>query len=192
MFSAPHAVLQTRNGSLKAAERYTGMLCLLLNRRAGCPCIYKASHRNDDANFDPRSDYRDALCRYINEKKVRYLLDLHQLRPSRPMDVCLGTGLGKNLLGRDDVLTAAESAFREKGFAPVTVDTPFSASGRNTVSATVARVCAVPALQIELNSRLLMEDDPGERFVAVMAALYDLCRTLSQLPSGDIRKGTKC
>ena len=33
LMSAPHAVLQTRSGRIKAAERYTGMLCLLLNRR---------------------------------------------------------------------------------------------------------------------------------------------------------------
>ena len=66
LLSAPHAVLQTRGGRIKQAERYTGMLCRLLNAHAGCPCIYKSRHLGDDANYDSVSDYRDALCAYAS------------------------------------------------------------------------------------------------------------------------------
>ena len=65
LVSAPHAVLQTRSGRLKAAERYTGMLCLMLNRRHDVPGIYKSRHLMDDAKHDPSSPYRDEVCRLI-------------------------------------------------------------------------------------------------------------------------------
>ncbi len=66
LISAPHAMLQTRNGCVKCAERFTGMLCRLMHERINCPVIYKTRHLRDDANHDPVSDYRDALCRYVN------------------------------------------------------------------------------------------------------------------------------
>ena len=79
MLSAPHAMLQTRNGSIKCAERFTGMLCRLMHERIGCPVIYKTRHLRDDANFDPVSDYRDALCRYVKAQGVRLVID--QVQP---------------------------------------------------------------------------------------------------------------
>ena len=77
-----------------------------------------------------------------------------------------------------------KDAFVKRGFAPVTVDTPFSASGPHTVSAAVARTCAIPAIQVEMNSRLLMEDDPRERFPAVLDALRDIRRALDRPAPG--------
>lgn len=95
LVSAPHAVLQTRSGRLKAAERYTGMLCLMLNRRHDVPGIYKSRHLMDDANHDPSSPYRDEVCRLIREGGIRCVLDLHQLRPDRSMALCIGHGWGR-------------------------------------------------------------------------------------------------
>lgn len=180
LLSAPHAVFQTRNGAMKAAERYTGMLCLLLHNRYGYPCIFKTGNRNDDANFDPHSDYRDALCAFVKQNGIRCVLDLHQLHPDRPMDLCLGTGQRANLLGQDEIVTIVQAGFQAWAFGPITVDKPFAASGKNTVCATVTRTCAIPSLLIELNSRLLMEDHPKQRFQAMMDALNHICQELNQ------------
>ncbi|MDD3335748.1 MAG: hypothetical protein PHI98_09595 [Eubacteriales bacterium] len=181
MLSAPHAVLQTRNGRPKQAERYTGMLARLLNQQEGTPCIYKTLHLADDANHDEQSDYRDRLCDYIRENCIRCLLDLHQLSPTRPMDLCLGTGKGQNLHGQNEVVKILQAAFLAHAFSRQTVDDPFSASGIHTVSSTVARECGIPAVQIELNSRLLMEDQPEERFSDIMDALGNAIQALNQI-----------
>lgn len=180
MLSAPHAVLQTRNGQIKQAERYTGMLARLMNRRHGTPCIYKTRNMNDDANFDPHSPYRDALCKYANSSGIRCVLDLHQLSPKRPMALCIGTGRGQNLHGREDAVLCVSEAFMHCGLAPVTIDDPFAALTPATVSATVART-GIPALQLELNSALLMEDTPTERFDDVLCALEDAVCALENL-----------
>ena len=71
--------------------------------------------------------------------------------------------------GAPDVV---RSAFMRRGLSPVTLDDPFSAAAAHTVSATAARMGAM-AMQLEINSALLMEDSPGERFGDVLAALAE-------------------
>lgn len=180
LVSAPHAVLQTRLGRLKAAERYTGMLCLLLNRRYGVPCIYKSRHLEDDANHDPRSPYRDEVCRLIREEGVRFVLDLHQLRPDRAMALCIGTGWERHLHGLSDAPDLVREAFARRGLSPITLDDPFPAAAAHTVSATAARAGAA-AMQLEINSALLMEDSPAERFGDVLAALAEAVEGLGAM-----------
>lgn len=181
MLSAPHAVVQTRNGRIKQAERYTGMLCRLIHQHTGCSCIYKARHMQDDANYDEQSPYRDALCAYIKQHPVSYLLDLHQLAPSRSMDLCIGTGHGSNLCGCDKAPEVIIKAFAARGFEHITVDDPFSASGKHTVSASVAAACGITTVQLELNTRLLSEDSQDECFMQVMSAIEDVIQRLSQM-----------
>ncbi len=181
MLSAPHAVLQTREGRLKQAERYTGMLCLLLNRHERVPCIYKSRNMDDDANYDPWSPYRDALCGYLQSHEIRCVLDLHQLSPNRPMALCIGTGQGAHLNGLAEAVSCVRNAFECFGLSPVTLDDPFSASRPYTVSAVVARM-GIPSLLLELNSALLMEDSARERFSDVYAALRAAIDAIEALP----------
>lgn len=180
MFSAPHAVLQTRNGTNKAAERYTGILCKLLNEEYKYPVIYKTRHLHDDANFNSVSDYRDALCRYVKRNQIRYIIDLHQLNPDREMDICIGTGLGKNLIGREDLIDTIRNSFTSHSIKRITIDEPFAAGGPNTVCATVAHCCAVPAIQLEINSDLIIQGSDHYRLSDVLQSLRDLAEAINE------------
>ncbi|MDD3213947.1 MAG: N-formylglutamate amidohydrolase [Eubacteriales bacterium] len=182
LISAPHAMLQTRNGSVKSAERFTGMLCRLMHERIGCPVIYKTRHLRDDANHDPVSDYRDALCRYVKQHDIRLVLDLHQMKPERKTDVCVGTGHGRNLMGHSEIANAVVDVFHNRGLKTITIDDPFPATGPNTVSATVAARCRVPAIQLELNTRLLMNGYDDYCFVGVLDALCSFTQHLNRQP----------
>lgn len=179
LISAPHAMLQTRNGSIKCAERFTGMLCRMMHEHIGCPVIYKTRHLRDDANHDPVSDYRDALCRFVKQRGIQFVLDLHQMKPERSTDVCIGTGYGHNLVGRTDIVDWVKACFREQDVRQITVDDPFAASNPNTICATVAARCRIPALQLEMNTRLLMSGYDDYCFVRVMDALCKLTMSLN-------------
>lgn len=179
LFSAPHTVLQTRNGCIKQAERYTGMLCRLLNQRYGLPCIYKSRHMKDDANHDAQSPYRDEISRLIREQDFHYVLDLHQLSPARPMALCIGTGNGQHLNISKDAPKLIRCIFESHGLTPVTLDDPFSASSSYTVSASAAARGAV-AMQLEINTSLLMENTPTERFESVLTALAQAAQELQR------------
>lgn len=180
LFSAPHAVLQTRNGQIKQAERYTGMLCRLLNSRYGFPCIYKSRHMQDDANHDLQSPYRDAVCRLIREEGFRCVLDLHQLSPTRPMALCIGTGHGQNLGHFPHAPDRVRSAFEKRLLTPVTLDDPFAAANPCTVSANAAAQGAT-ALQLEINTALVMETSPDQRFEEVLEALAETALLLERM-----------
>jgi len=178
LFSAPHAVLQTRNGSVKCAERFTGMLCQILHSQMGCPVIYKTRHLRDDANHDPISDYRDALCQYVKRQGIGYVFDLHQMKPEREIDVCLGTGYGAHLVGHMELTALVEGRFRKQGIRNITVDEPFASYHPSTVSATVAARCHIPAIQLEINTRLLMRGYEDYCFERVLEALRGLADDL--------------
>lgn len=180
LISAPHAVLQTRDGSSKCAERFTGMLCLLLHERLDCPVIYKSRHLCDDANHDRRSDYRDALCSHVRQQSIQYVLDLHQLSPERPMELCLCTGKGRNLLGQEGLVASIQHCFGAHGICKSTIDDPFDASSPYTVSSTVAKHCGIPAIQLELNTRLLMGGYSEYCFSRVLCSLSDCIDALNQ------------
>jgi len=183
MISAPHATLQTRNGSIKCAERFTGMLCKLMHERIDCPVIYKTRHLRDDANHDPVSDYRDALCRYVKQRDIRLVLDLHQVKPERKVDVCIGTGFGRNLLGHTELVEQIADALRGRGIKNIAVDVPYAAINPNTVSATVASRCRVPAVQLEINTRLLMNGYDDYCFLRVLDALCEITENANRQPA---------
>ena len=181
MISAPHSVGQIREGRPKAAEPGTGLLALLLHGD-GCPVIVKTRNLGDDANFDPVSPYREALCRYVRGHGVRFLLDLHQLSPGRAEMIDIGTGRFVNGSRREaDLLVRRLS---RPLFQPLSVDGLFSGGGPNTVCSQTARDCRIPCLQLELNSRLFPgpKEAPGPAFFALWEALRGAVSDLAALP----------
>lgn len=178
LLSAPHAVLQTRGGRIKQAERYTGMLCRLLNAHAGCPCIYKSRHLGDDANYDSVSDYRDALCAYASSYSIRYVAGSCTSSHLQASHGALHRhGRGRNLNGDERAVPVLRNAFSIRRLIPVTLDDPFAALREHTVCATAAGL-GVAALLLELNTGLLIEGE-GSRFMDVMDALYDAIAALN-------------
>lgn len=171
MISAPHSVSQWRDGRVKCAENSTGALALLANEHLGCPVIFKTVNAHDDANYDEESPYRDALAAYIVNHDVQVLLDLHQLSRERPMDVCVGTGRGRNYAGHPELVDVVVKAFRAVVVGEVTIDDPFAAEGPRTISRSISERCGIPCFQIEINSRLLLDDCADYDPVGVFAAL---------------------
>lgn len=89
LFSAPHAVEQTRDGKIKFAEKETADIARILNKM-GYPCIIKTENQGDDANFDLESEYKADLVEFIKENHIEGVIDLHQLSPLRDQLICLG------------------------------------------------------------------------------------------------------
>lgn len=183
LFSAPHSVLQTRQGRTKHAEPQTAVLAELLHAETGCPIAYKTEHRDDDANFDAVCPYKDALADYISRSGVRFVIDLHQLSPARDVMVDIGTGDGRNGC-TPEVLNVFLRAFSARRLGVIQVDEPFGGCYAHTVSAFLARRCAVACVQLELNSRLLWPDFAEYDMAGVFAALCDCHRLLCRLTNG--------
>lgn len=183
LVSAPHCVEQWRNGAVKFAEPQTGVLAELLHAEWGCPIIRKCANLGDDANYDPVSDYKDALVDYVRRNDIRFVMDLHQMACEREILINFGTGNGKNL-SDPALLQVFDTAFRRRWPDGILLDTLFSGGYPHTVSSTVSRACGIPCLQIEINSRLLREGYGDYAPEEVYAALATCCAEIRKKVNG--------
>ena len=176
--SAPHSVEQLRNGRIKQSEPQTGVIARLLHEEIGCPVIYKTAYRDDDANHDDNSPYRDELTRYCEERGIKLVLDLHQLSQSRPMDMDVGTGRGKHIANKRylDILLDNLTS-HSLGYV---LDIPFSASKPYTVSGHVYNHLGITTIQLEINSRLVWGLTPPDTYEAVYQAIKNTVITINQ------------
>ena len=140
--------------------------------------IYKTRNNLDDPNFDEKNEYKDVLIEYIKENNIKYLLDLHVMANFRHQDICIGTGLGKNIHNKLKLLSDMENKFIENGFISTTIDDPFNAVYKHTVSATIAKRCKIPCFQIEINNKYVKnkyEEYALESVLNTIAEVVDLC-----------------
>ena len=96
LISAPHGVSQVRLGKHKHEEIGSLAVALWLAKETSSHFIGKTKNCFDDANFDAKSDYKDACFDIIKEKNIKYVLDFHGLASEREMDINIGTHLGRN------------------------------------------------------------------------------------------------
>lgn len=185
MVSAPHSVSQLRNGQIKYAEPQTGALAKMLHDALGCPVIYKTQNCGDDANYDAVSSYKQTLTEYIRQNNISFLIDLHQLAATRDVMIDIGTGKLKNIACFDYV-NAALRAFSARNLGIVQIDTPFDASCPYTISSFVATACNISCLQIEINSRLLWENESCRQAKEVFYALAELISRIPEMRKDEL------
>jgi len=154
ILSCPHSVPQTRGNRIKLAETRTAVLGCILNHELSVPLIFKTKNCQDDANFDIVCEYKDALVKYITEHNIECCVDLHIMKPDAKFDIVLGVNGDENLCGKLFVKDVIASKFREAGYN-VGIDEVFKASHKGTVSNTVARICNIPAMQVELRWKII-------------------------------------
>lgn len=151
--SSPHSHKQFREGKIKAREFRTGTLAKEVSAKTKSCCIYRSKFAKNDPNYDKKSTYKDQLVDFIKENDIKLLIDIHGMRASRKEDICIGTGFGKNLLGKEFLVEKVKKIFEKNGFKNVTIDDPFNASYPYTVSSYISRTAHIPCIQIELNSK---------------------------------------
>ncbi|MFG6120064.1 hypothetical protein [Thalassobacillus sp. B23F22_16] len=174
--SAPHSVPQLRKGNLKQGEYRTGVLAIQLHEDLGCFSMYKTRNNGDDANFDETCEYKEALIETIKHNQIELLIDLHIMSPKREADIELGTGHGENISYNTYLIERCINSFKENGIENIIVDENFPASYPHTVSATIARECNIPCIQVEMNWRIL-DTEPGlENFLNVYNSLAAIVR----------------
>lgn len=158
IISCPHAVQQTREGKIKAADFNTGPLGFALNY-LGCTVLIRTKNIQDDPNYDEKSIYKDFLSDYIRKNNIKFLLDLHGMSPKRSIVFSLGTSYGKLTSSINQTTTEFCKLAYKFGIDKVRIDYPFSSINKNTVSSTIKRLNDIETLQLEINSQLFREEN---------------------------------
>ena len=174
--TAPHASEQERDGKRKFAEPDTARIAGKLNHAAGAHAVIKPEGNLNDPNWDEQSDFRDTVVRIVSHHEIRFGIDLHQMSPSRPQDIIIGTAHGRNLLGQTGLLDTVVESLTRLGVTPV-VDEIFPAAGARRVSSDVAARAGVPYIQAEMNTRLVDGSDTRIE-EAIAEALRSIAETV--------------
>ena len=158
MISTPHSVEQTREDKIKLSEPETALIALYFNKVYHVPCIIKLHNINDDANYDLSCSYKEDIANYIKTHDIKFVADLHQMASKRIQNICFGTG-GEdniNLLNQAPLLKNIIKCFEQLN--EVYVNEPFKASFDGTMAKYISSKLDTPAVQIEINSRLISDD----------------------------------
>lgn len=185
LVSAPHAVNHFRNGKIKRADLLTGGIARYIAAKTGCHCVFSARFSKTDPNFDSNVNganaYQEALSRYVSEKGVRIVVDLHGAAETRPYLVEIGTapsakGPGEpmddncSLRGHSFVALlirySMEYVFRGPIEKEVCVQNVlFTGAEQNTVTKYVSSSAKVSAVQLEINRKCRTDPVFLERLV---------------------------
>ncbi len=193
MISAPHAVNQYRDGKLKWADRYTGGIARYLHRATGCHLICSCMFTKADPNYDPpgKNPYQDALRGYLNNNRVRLLIDLHGAAREREYAVEMGTAPERDQASgvcREEDPSLHEHPFvapqikeiLEKNFRDLTADRReiwknrlFDAGDQNTVTKFISENTDVACIQLEING-IYRDPENEKEFSALVASLTEI------------------
>lgn len=183
LWCAPHAVRQIRDGQPKASDRLTGPLAELLARSTGGGCLTLTGSAGD-ANWDARHPFKTRLAEIAPGYEL--IIDLHGMRDSHGMHVCVGRGAGPG--AAEDAITRRILHLAATAGLAATVDDPFDATRPATVTSFAQQLGCV-AVQVEL-ARALRADLPAlVRAAAWLGALISpaglpgRCRQGVQLPA---------
>lgn len=116
----------------------------------------------------------------VREKRIRFLVDLHVMANFRREDICIGTGNGKNIMRRHDILDAMQQIFIDHHFENTTIDEPFASTYKHTVCSTIARKCKIPCFQIEINFRFLDEKSDQFALDRIYRSLEEILEVMTQ------------
>ena len=153
ILSSPHCKRQFREGKIKAKEIRTGTLVKKVSSKTRSSCIYRSKYAQNDPNYDKISTYKSELVDFIKDNNIKLLIDVHGMRASRDVDICIGTDFGKNVLYNEKLVNLFETTFLKYGYKNVTIDDPFSATYPYTVSSYVSRTAHIPCIQVEINNK---------------------------------------
>lgn len=169
MLSVPHAVEQVRLGRRKVAEPGTLSLALALKEKANLPIIAKTACMDDDANFDLLCPYRHKLKEYVDEHKIKYLIDVHSLAETREQDINLGVNFGMNIAPDEALFDFMYEEFAKEGFK-VFVDQPFN-GGIRTISSFISKECGIWTMQLEVNCKFLRKEEYSQSLQKIIDVL---------------------
>lgn len=165
LVSAPHACMHVREGVRKMQEEFTGALALYLAERCGCYAIFTRYQTHEDPNWQVDSKYKRSIEALLQDRAIRFVIDLHGMTNRYHMGVALGTINGESceaesviahFLQSGFIATAADNLTPdvENAWRRLVVDHPKFTGGvvNNTVTRFASQQLGVPSVQIELSS----------------------------------------
>ena len=148
ILSIPHGKVHIRNNKCKNREYNTIRIGKILHMITGCHIIYVYKDNSLDYNYSENNEYKEELCKYIDENNIKYVLDMHGLSNDYECNIEIGTGNYKNILNDKEELDNIIRIINDNLTSKVLVDNKFKSS-KKTISKYVSSK-GVKAYQFEI------------------------------------------
>lgn len=183
ILSSPHAVNHPREGRIKLADTYTGTLTIQLASLTGANALVYARTSKEDPNYDIDGPYKRRLAELVENNEGRFVLDIHGLHRSRPMELAIGTVQGETLGQNKELLTVFTRLLEEAGFKKILVDHPqlFNGSRPTSITSFTWRELRIPALQLEIHKLYRDAENAPEQYLKMLYALRDIINEIQKL-----------
>jgi len=160
LISAPHGAAHTRNGKYKGEDEYTAAFARLIGEESGAHRIYARRKSQTDPNAAEDAPYKDMVRQICRQNEIRFVIDLHGMRPQHEAGLELGTRDGKSCPEQKALIL---HSLRESGFTAdsneklfrLRVDGQYSGNGsptREPMVKFVSEKLRIPAAQFEINA----------------------------------------
>lgn len=153
LISAPHGARHFRNNKWKEEDEYTSSIAIKLGETTGAHVIYVKNKTTEDSNYIKKSRYKDKVRDIIKNFNIRFLLDIHGVKKSRPFKVCVGTRYDKkdksSCPSFKDIIETSLMGFQEP---PIFNRQNFKAKKKETLTSFARNECGIESAQVELNA----------------------------------------
>lgn len=176
LFSAPHAVRQSRDGELKSADTMTGVIVEALCQRTKASGIIRTFNLNDDPNWENSGyglKYKNAILDIINQRNILCMIDIHGCKSDYGFDIDIGTDNGKNINMANNFLNIINNGLIKCG--KVETDKIFSASDSSVISKYINRKSNIACFQIEISSAIRKDMD---RLIQLLDTFEEIIKNL--------------
>lgn len=182
LISCPHAVNHPRNGKLKLADTFTGPIGIQLAELTKSYALIYARTTDEDPNYDNDGPYKKRLAGIVRANRLKFVLDVHGISRTRPMQIAIGTAQGRTVGHDHQLIDSFTASLRRAGFTRILVDEPnlYDASRPATITSHSWRELRIPALQIEIQRDFRDPEREPHLYTVLLFALKDAIQTLRQ------------
>jgi hypothetical protein len=152
IFSAPHAVPQTREWQIKLCDEFTWEIVRELCTKTWTYGVVRTENRDDDPNFYNMwlsLGFKEEIINLIKNNDIKYWFDIHGCKDDLWLSIDIGTNYWKNINQNLDFLMNVQKKL-SNDFWRVTIDEMFYADKKENVSTYISNETKIPYVQLEI------------------------------------------
>ena len=148
--AAPHACSMIKEGKECYQETFSGAIVKLLSDRYNLSACIKVNK----TQYDSSEEYEKTICSFVEQAKVKLLLEFHVMNSKRYEDVTLLTNRGYSINNNMELMSMFMKTLILNRFTKLSLDYPFNAFNLNSSVAKIYKKTNVPSIQFIINQRV--------------------------------------
>ena len=177
LLSAPHAARTIKNEKIKIRENYVGSFVHNLSKACEVYGIYTINIINDPNHY-LYSNYKNKIKKLINNRKIKFVLDIHGSDKYHKFDVDIGTYNHNSILGNKELVKILILSFKNYGFKKIS-ENFFTKTHKDTITRFSYHL-GIPSIQLEINKSNRYLRFEKENTLRMYKALFEAIKKIKE------------